>query len=201
MSKKYYAVKNGYKPGIYDTWAECKAQVDGYSNAKFKSFASLEEAKAFLEDSNNDKKENVGEEETAIAYVDGSYNIDTKEYGIGVAFYYKDIEKDFSQKGNDENMAQMRNVAGEIEAARLAMEFALENKAQKVKIYHDYQGIASWCTGEWKANKEGTINYKKYYDAIKDKISIEFIKVKGHSGHEGNDKADMLAKKAIFDID
>ena len=26
----YYAVKHGFKPGIYKTWAECKKQTVGY---------------------------------------------------------------------------------------------------------------------------------------------------------------------------
>lgn len=28
--KKYYAVKQGVKPGIYETWAECEAQTKGF---------------------------------------------------------------------------------------------------------------------------------------------------------------------------
>ena len=36
------------EPGIYDNWAECKAQVDGQEGAKYKSFENREEAaKAF----------------------------------------------------------------------------------------------------------------------------------------------------------
>ena len=41
---KIYVVWEGRNPGIYDTWEECKAQVDGYKGAKFKSFKKLEEA-------------------------------------------------------------------------------------------------------------------------------------------------------------
>lgn len=45
---KYYVVWNGITPGIYDNWSECKAQVDGYGGAKYKSFRTKEEAtKAF----------------------------------------------------------------------------------------------------------------------------------------------------------
>lgn len=47
--KKFYAVRNGREPGIYRTWDECKAQVDGYPNAAYKGFARLEEAEAYLE--------------------------------------------------------------------------------------------------------------------------------------------------------
>ena len=41
-SHKIYAVHIGGKPGIYDTWDECRAQVNGYPGAKFKSFNRLE---------------------------------------------------------------------------------------------------------------------------------------------------------------
>ncbi len=42
--QKYYVVWEGHKPGIYLTWEECKAQIHGFSKAKFKSFKILEEA-------------------------------------------------------------------------------------------------------------------------------------------------------------
>ena len=42
--KKYYAVKVGYKPGVYKSWDECKEQVKYFSGSKFKSFSSYDEA-------------------------------------------------------------------------------------------------------------------------------------------------------------
>jgi ribonuclease HI len=48
QTKKYYAVKIGREPGIYRNWDDCKAQVDGYTNAQFKGFSNLEEAEAYL---------------------------------------------------------------------------------------------------------------------------------------------------------
>lgn len=47
---KWYVVWRGINPGIYETWAECKAQITGVENAKYKSFETLVEAqKAFRE--------------------------------------------------------------------------------------------------------------------------------------------------------
>jgi len=47
MPNKFYAVKIGRSPGVYHTWAECKASIDKYKGAVFKSFGSLEEAQDF----------------------------------------------------------------------------------------------------------------------------------------------------------
>ncbi len=41
---KYYVVFEGYQPGIYDSWEECAAQVNGYKGASYRSFDSCEEA-------------------------------------------------------------------------------------------------------------------------------------------------------------
>ncbi|MDR3194357.1 MAG: ribonuclease H family protein [Tannerella sp.] len=43
--KKFYVVWNGVRPGIYEQWEECKLQVRNYSNARYKSFESYEEAR------------------------------------------------------------------------------------------------------------------------------------------------------------
>lgn len=46
--RKFYVVWKGKRPGVYDTWNDCKKQVIGYEGAQYKAFLSLEEAqKAF----------------------------------------------------------------------------------------------------------------------------------------------------------
>lgn len=44
-SSKFYVVWEGFEPGIYTSWNECKLKIKNYPNAKYKSFSSLEEAK------------------------------------------------------------------------------------------------------------------------------------------------------------
>ena len=41
MASKYYAVKKGKVPGIYFNWNDCKAMVDGYQGAVYKSFKTI----------------------------------------------------------------------------------------------------------------------------------------------------------------
>lgn len=204
--KKYYAVRHGKTPGIYETWESCKAQVDGVAGAVYKGFPTWEEAAEFMGITSVEKVAmgaaqeaaiHTGPEE-AVAYVDGSYNADTQEYSCGVVLFFDGQEIHLSRKGENADMAQMRNVAGEIMGAALAMQEASERGAGELTIFHDYEGIAAWCQGRWKTNKEWTRAYKEYYDTMKNKIRISFKKVKGHSGDKWNDLADQLAKSRIF---
>lgn len=42
--KKYYAVRRGRTTGIFESWDECKEQVDGYPGAEFRGFTNRWEA-------------------------------------------------------------------------------------------------------------------------------------------------------------
>lgn len=195
MAGKFYAVKEGRNIGIFESWIDCKKQVDGYSGAKYKSFKSRKEAMEYL-DSTKGACANDADEITA--YVDGSYNIATNEFSYGVVILKEnEVITKFNGRMDDKNLASMRNVAGEIKGAEAAMKYALENGYKSIAIYHDYEGIARWCLGEWKANKDGTKTYKAYFDSIKNYINIRFVKVKGHSNDRYNDMADILAKEAL----
>ncbi|XP_060722375.1 ribonuclease H1 isoform X1 [Tachysurus vachellii] len=51
MGKKgsfFYAVRKGHRPGVYQTWEECKFQVDKFPDARYKKFAVEDEAWAFV---------------------------------------------------------------------------------------------------------------------------------------------------------
>lgn len=46
MAQKYYVVWKGRETGIFTTWAQCKAQVDKFAGAQYKSFPLLSEAES-----------------------------------------------------------------------------------------------------------------------------------------------------------
>lgn len=194
--KKYYAVRKGKKIGIFNTWDACKAQVNGFSGAEYKSFPTMEEANEYVYGKETIKFED--NDNTVEAYVDGSYEHCLKAYGSGIVILKNgEVEETFSVKGDDKDLVGMRNVAGEIEASKIAMMYCIENNIENLILYFDYEGIEKWCTGAWKTNKEGTIEYKKFYDAAKEKLNVKFVKVRAHSGDKYNEVADKLAKKAL----
>lgn len=219
MSKKYYAVKVGKTTGVFETWEECEASVKGYPGALYKSFKSLADAYSYMGWSGEQvtfdtldeiskstgplSNEKAPDEDMpysntvkAVAYVDGSYNDEKKIFGYGVVMFYKGEESHMKGASSDATLVDMRNVAGEIQGAMTAMQFAIDNEISNLTIYYDYMGICKWCTGEWKTNKKGTTQYKKFYDKAKKKVNITFEKVEAHTGDKYNELADKLAKEA-----
>ncbi|MBC7087408.1 MAG: viroplasmin family protein [Tissierellales bacterium] len=193
----FYAVKKGRNIGIYNSWEDCKREVEGFSGAEYKKFKTYEEAKAFIEEESTDKNPSIDlNQDTAIAYIDGSFDLETHTFGFGAVIFYKGEKITFSQRYDDAELSNMRNVAGEIKGAEEVMKWALENNVKKLIVYYDYMGIENWALGKWKTTKAGTKAYKEFYDTIKDKLNVNFIKVKAHSGDEFNEEADKLAKNS-----
>ena len=193
---KFYAVKKGKKTGIFSTWDECKEQVTGFKGAIYKSFKTLSEAEAFLE-RNEEKIENIEEVDGVYAYIDGSFDRINGIYGSGVVIVDGDMKYDFKHAGNREDYAQLHNVAGELEAAKFVMWYAVDKKIKEITLFYDYQGIEAWAVGDWKANLPYTQDYVKFYNKVKTAVKVNFVKVKAHTGIELNEVVDKLAKEAI----
>jgi len=195
---KYYAVNVGRETGIFNSWEDCKKQVEGYSGASYKSFSTLDEAKDYLNISTKSINEvnHKNDHKVIDVYVDGSYNDKKNMYSYGCVFLNEN-KTTLSGVGSDKRNLSLRNVAGELLGAITAIKWGYNNDYKLIKIHHDYEGISKWATGEWKANKEGTKEYVQFIKVMSKKIDIQFVKVKAHSGDKYNEKADLLAKEAL----
>ena len=84
-------------------------------------------------------------------------------------------------------------------------------KPSSVKVYTDssyvQKGMTEWITG-WKSKQWRTADKKpvknadlwQTLDALAAPHQIEWIWVKGHAGHAGNEKADALANQGVLSV-
>ncbi|MCK5374467.1 MAG: ribonuclease HI [Alphaproteobacteria bacterium] len=134
-------------------------------------------------------------------YTDGACSGNPGPGGWGVLLRYNGHEKELC--GGD---AETTNNRMEMMAVIKALE-AL-SKSSQVKIYTDSKyvmhGITQWLEGwkakGWKTASKKPVKNKELWqeiDLLVGKHDIEFIWVKGHAGHEDNERADALARAGI----
>ena len=204
--KKVYAVRRGKKTGIFQTWDACKASVDGYPGAVYKSFFSEEEAAAYLAEAADPMQNTIEEDDhlnqsaadQIVAYVDGSFSNEIGKYSFGCVIIKPDGEI-IRESGNGDNPESLKqcNVTGEMLGAMYAVKWCEVNGYPAIKIGYDYMGIEMWATGGWKANNDLTQKYAAFMRACGARIRISFQKVAAHTGDKYNEEADKLAKAAL----
>lgn len=209
MGKKVYAIKEGYdfdndkkiENLIVNSWDECLKFVKGVKGAKYKSFEDIKEAEKFLNEANKILKKGIDDypEDCLHVYVDGSYSVSSKKYAYALVAVRNNvveyIESDVSQ---DSSQSNIRQIAGELEAAIKSVEYALSKKDKKVVIFHDYEGIAHHATGFWERKEESSIRYYNRMKELKELgIEIIFVKVNSHTGEIFNELADEKCKEKL----
>lgn len=200
---KYYAVKVGNNPGLFDNWAECQESIKGFSGAVYKSFNSKEEAEAFLSDRDIWGEQIAADIEQGylVAFCDGSFDKELNRYSYGVIIIGGDhTGTPLCGYGSNPKYIVSNNIIGEIFGVINALDWAVSNGYEKIKIYHDYEGLSKWLSGEWNAGTDASKMYASlYHTKFEGVIDVVFEKVKGHSNNPYNDKADALAKSALVD--
>jgi ribonuclease HI len=123
-------------------------------------------------------------------YTDGASAGNPGPSGIGVVLRFGKHKKEISRYIGDTT----NNVA-ELEAIRLGL-MAVKNTTLPVRVFTDSRYAYGVLTQGWKARKNQNI-----IESIKKILSkfnnLKFIKVEGHVGIEGNERADFLATSAI----
>lgn len=137
-----------------------------------------------------------------IIYTDGACSGNPGPGGWGAILMYEDVKKEIS--GAKENTTNnIMEITAVLEALKLL-------KVEcNVKIYSDSayvvnafnQGwIVNWKKNNWKTSGKDPVKNKELWeelDSLVQKHKVEFIKVKGHSDNEYNNRCDYLATSAI----
>ena len=123
-------------------------------------------------------------------YTDGASSGNPGPSGIGIVLRFGKHEREISKY-----IGIATNNIAELEAIRTGLG-AIKNTDLPVRIFTDSRYAYGILNLGWKARKNQDIiqSIKKTLLKFND---LKIIKVKGHSGHEGNERADFLATSAI----
>ena len=123
-------------------------------------------------------------------FTDGASSGNPGPSGIGVVLRYGEHEKEIS-----EFIGHATNNIAELKAIDIGLS-ALKNRDIPVRLFTDSKYAFGLLVLNWKPQKN-----RSMVEAIKNKMrkfkDLEIIKVKGHSGHPENERADKLATSAI----
>ena len=123
-------------------------------------------------------------------YTDGASSGNPGPSGIGVFLRFEEHEKEISK-----SIGTATNNVAELEAIRTGLS-AVKNTGLPVRVFTDSSYAYGVLVQGWKARKNQEI-IKSIKQMLLKFRDLKFIKVKGHAGIEGNERADLLATSAI----
>jgi ribonuclease HI len=123
-------------------------------------------------------------------YTDGASSGNPGPAGIGVLLRFRNHEKEISRY-----IGIATNNIAELEAIRTGL-LELKKTDLPVRIFTDSSYVYGLLVLGWKARKNQDI-VKSIREIILKFNDLKIIKVKGHAGHAGNERADLLATSAI----
>ena len=140
-----------------------------------------------------------------IIYTDGACSGNPGPGGWGTILMYKDTNKEISG-GNPDTTNNVMEITAVIEGLKLLKESC------KVSIYSDsayvvnafnQHWIENWIKKNWQNSKKEPVKNKELWlelYALVKQHEVKFIKVKGHSDNEFNNRCDELARNAILKL-
>lgn len=202
--KHYYAVAVGRKPGIYLHWEGkdgAAAQVQDFPGARYKGFATLEDAQSWLGGTPSHASTGTVPDSTVRIYCDGSCMINPGPGGYAVIIKSGQNLKEFSAgfRLTTNNRMELRACIAGLNSLR---------GRQTVEIYSDssylVNGMTKGWAARWQANgwmrnrQEKAENADLWAELLKlsKQHNLTFYWVRGHAGHPENERCDLLARQA-----
>ena len=223
-AKKIYAVFQGHRPGLYESWDAAAKEVQGFKGAKYKSFASRQEAilwlreciltagesvdehlisliKTQLEDGELAEKSSTNIEARIIIHTDGGASPKPGKGGYGVVLQKGRQRKELSggyQLTTNNRMEMMACIVA-LQALNDASEVILHTDSKYVVDSISKGWVRRWRSRGWKKSDgkiaENVDLWEKLL-VLLEKHRVEFRWVKGHAGNAENERCDALVNEA-----
>ena len=140
-----------------------------------------------------------------IIYTDGACSGNPGPGGWGAILIYNDSKKELSG-GNSNTTNNIMEMTAVIEALKIL------KRPCEVDLYSDsayvvnaflQNWVKNWIKNNWKTSGKEPVKNKEIWQELYEltKIhNVKFIKVKGHSDNEYNNRCDELARAAISNL-
>lgn len=154
------------------------------------------------------RKENMSKLEIHV-YTDGSYiRGDIQVGGALIQIVDNEVVSCTRFVTEDEDLLKHHQVSGEVVPVLYALKeindhITKTTTVTSVHICYDYTGVKDWLDGTWKkANNAMSRHYMsagmQLLNNLKSKgVSVQFEKIKSHTGNKYNEYADRIARGSI----
>ena len=140
--------------------------------------------------------------EEVIIYTDGACSGNPGPGGWGSILMYKENKKEISgaKENTTNNVMELTAVIEGLKLLKFPCKVKLYSDSAYVVNAFEQKWIYGWLKNGWKNSSKEPVKNKELWQKLYDLTKIhevEFIKVKGHSDNEYNNRCDELARNAI----
>ncbi|MGB5272964.1 MAG: ribonuclease H family protein [Flavobacteriaceae bacterium] len=185
---KFYTVWKGKRPGIYAKWDDCKAAIEGYKGAQYKSFSTFDMAKKAYNGNYEDYKGKQKGTATLspseiLKYGTPNYHsiaVDAASSGNPGIMEYRGVDtKTGKLLFKQGPFAQGTNNIGEFLAIVHGLAYLKERKSDRI-IYTDSRTAISWVRKKMCNTKlQETAKNKMLFDLVR--RAILWLKSNSHN--------------------
>lgn len=140
--------------------------------------------------------------EKVVIYTDGACSGNPGPGGWGAVLIYKENKKEISggMKETTNNVMELTAVVQALKLLKFPCQVDLYSDSAYVVNAFQQGWIYNWVKNDWRtAGKEPVKNKEIWQElySLTETHKVNFIKVKGHSDNELNNRCDELARNAI----
>lgn len=225
--KQYYVVLRGHKPGLYHEWfgkGGAAEQVQGFPDAAYRGFHTMEEAAAWLRDRQADTMPDLPpaladllahqpdlpqeddpdlllEAGKVLIYTDGSALDNPGPGGYGVVLRHKRHRKELSggfRLTTNNRMELLACIVG-LGALKQTCSVVLYSDSKYVVEGMTKGWPRRWQANDWRLADDSEVKNADLWRKLVvlcEQHDVEFRWVRGHSGNPENQRCDQLAVAA-----